>query len=106
MAGFCRESSLDANAEHKRITGKRLSDHDSNEEFDAYNLGALVAMYEHKVLVQSVIWNINAYDQWGVEQGKRIAKNTLQALRQDEPDVFESDSVMSRLISLIKEEMI
>ena len=104
--GSARESSLDANAEHKRIAGKRPSTMILMKSLTPYNLGALVAMYEHKVLVQSVIWNINAYDQWGVEQGKRIAKNTLQALRQDEPDVFESDSVMSRLISLIKEEMI
>ncbi len=40
---------------------------------DAFNLGALVALYEHKVFVQGVIWNINPFDQWGVELGKKIA---------------------------------
>ena len=37
-------------------------------------LGALVALYEHKVFVQGVIWNINSFDQWGVELGKKIAR--------------------------------
>jgi len=41
-------------------------------------LGALIALYEHKVFVQGVIWNINSFDQWGVELGKQIAR-TLSA---------------------------
>ncbi len=46
-------------------------------KLNAYNLGALIAMYEHKVFVQGVIWNINSYDQWGVELGKTIATSLL-----------------------------
>ena len=46
-------------------------------ELNAYNLGALIAMVEHKVFVQGVIWNINSYDQWGVELGKTIATSLL-----------------------------
>ena len=42
-------------------------------ELNAFSLGALIALYEHKVFVQGVIWNINSYDQWGVELGKTIA---------------------------------
>jgi len=38
-----------------------------------YNLGALIAMYEHKIFVQGIIWNINSFDQWGVELGKQLA---------------------------------
>ncbi len=47
---------------------------------DAFNLGALVALYEHKVFVQGVIWNINPFDQWGVELGKKIAVALLPVL--------------------------
>lgn len=43
-------------------------------KLSAYNLGMLLALYEHKIFVQSVCWNINAFDQWGVELGKQIAK--------------------------------
>ena len=42
-------------------------------ELDAYNLGALIALYEHKVFVQGVLWNVNSFDQWGVELGKSLA---------------------------------
>ncbi len=45
------------------------------------NLGALIALYEHKLFVQGVIWNIFSYDQWGVELGKKLAKGTLDALQ-------------------------
>ena len=47
------------------------------EELTPYNLGALIAMYEHKIFVQGVIWNIFSYDQWGVELGKQLANNIL-----------------------------
>ena len=42
---------------------------------DPYSLGSLIALYEHKVFVQSVIWDINPFDQWGVELGKRVARD-------------------------------
>lgn len=48
-------------------------------EGDAFHLGALVALYEHKVFVQGVLWNINSFDQWGVELGKKMA-NSLRDL--------------------------
>ena len=44
------------------------------------SLGSLIAMYEHKLFVQGVIWNIFSYDQWGVELGKKLAKETLSAI--------------------------
>jgi glucose-6-phosphate isomerase len=52
------------------------------EELTPYSLGSLLAMYEHKVYVQAVIWDINPFDQWGVELGKQIAKTTLNAISQ------------------------
>jgi glucose-6-phosphate isomerase len=44
------------------------------DRLDPQRLGALIALYEHKVFVQAAIWRINAYDQWGVELGKTMAK--------------------------------
>jgi glucose-6-phosphate isomerase len=55
------------------------------DELTPQSLGGLIALYEHKVFVQAVIWDINPFDQWGVELGKQIAKTTLSAIhkRQD-----------------------
>ena len=47
-------------------------------------LGRLIALYEHKIFVQGVIWNINSFDQWGVELGKQLAKKILTELEGDE----------------------
>ena len=44
------------------------------------NLGSLIAMYEHKIFVQGVIWNIFSYDQWGVELGKQLASKVLKEI--------------------------
>ena len=52
------------------------------DELTPYSLGALLALYEHKVFTQAVIWDINPFDQWGVELGKQIAKTTLKAIEQ------------------------
>ena len=52
------------------------------EEPPPHSLGSLLAMYEHKVFTQAVIWDINPFDQWGVELGKQIAKTTLNAINQ------------------------
>jgi len=43
-------------------------------------LGALIAMYEHKIFTQGIVWNINSFDQWGVELGKQLAKAILPEL--------------------------
>lgn len=50
-----------------------------------HTLGALIAMYEHKIFVQGVIWNIFSFDQWGVELGKQLAKKILPELQDDKP---------------------
>jgi len=50
------------------------------------SLGALIAMYEHSVYAQSVLWGINAFDQWGVELGKRIAGDLLPAVNGEGPE--------------------
>ncbi len=64
-------------------------------------LGALVACYEHKIFTQGVIWNINSYDQWGVELGKQLAKQILPELTSPGP-VSSHDSSTNGLINAIK----
>jgi len=67
-------------APHKVIPGNRPSNTLVVERISPRRLGALVAMYEHKVFVQSVVWGINAFDQWGVELGKELGKGVYQRL--------------------------
>jgi glucose-6-phosphate isomerase len=64
-------------------------------------LGALIAFYEHKTFVQSVIWNINAFDQWGVELGKQLAARVLPEL-QDDASVNSHDASTNGLINHFK----
>jgi len=65
-------------------------------------LGSLIAMYEHKIFVQGVIWNIFSFDQWGVELGKQLAKKILPELKTNEP-VSSHDSSTNGLINAYKE---
>ena len=67
-----------------------------------HTLGSLVAMYEHKIFVQGVIWNIFSYDQWGVELGKQLASNILPELENDE-EINSHDSSTNGLINAYKE---
>lgn len=78
------EAALDERYGHlpvyKRYHGNQPNSTLLLKELNPYNLGALLAAYEHKVFVQSVIWDINPFDQWGVEMGKEIAKELLPAI--------------------------
>ena len=51
------------------------------DQVEPKTLGALIALYEHKVFVESLIWDINAFDQWGVELGKQLAQPLLQKIK-------------------------
>ena len=66
---------------HKVFPGNRPTNTLLFERLDPHTLGMLIAMYEHKVFVQSVMWNINPFDQWGVELGKQLAGEILTELR-------------------------
>lgn len=85
--------------EFRRYRGNQPSTTLLLEELNPYTLGALVALYEHKVFVMSVIWDINPFDQWGVELGKKIADSTLVALRAEEPAGFDAstDALLQRI---------
>jgi glucose-6-phosphate isomerase len=65
-------------------------------------LGSLIAMYEHKIYVQGVIWNVNSFDQWGVELGKQLAKKILPELT-EKGKVGSHDSSTNGLINFFKE---
>ena len=65
-------------------------------------LGSLIAMYEHKIFVQGVIWNIYSYDQWGVELGKQLANKILPELENKE-NIHSHDSSTNGLINVYKE---
>ncbi|MGS2763423.1 glucose-6-phosphate isomerase [Sinomicrobium sp. M5D2P9] len=64
------------------------------------SLGALIAMYEHKIFVQGVIWNIFSYDQWGVELGKQLANNILKDIQS--PEIARHDSSTTNLLEYFK----
>ena len=70
---------------HKIFEGNRPTNSIFIQKLTPRTLGSLVAMYEHKIFVQGVIWNINSYDQWGVELGKQLAKVILPELSGDKP---------------------
>lgn len=69
------------------------------ERLDAWHLGALLAAYEHKVFVQGVIWDINSFDQWGVELGKELAGELMQELA--EPGTSTHDASTQALLERI-----
>jgi glucose-6-phosphate isomerase len=65
---------------YRRYPGNRPSSMLLLDGVNARNLGRLIALYEHKVFTQGVIWNINSFDQWGVELGKELAKKILKGM--------------------------
>ena len=86
---------------YKSFKGNRPSNTIIFKKIDPYALGMLVAMYEHKTFVEGVIWNIDSFDQMGVELGKQMALKILPEL-QGNPNNDDHDSSTSALINLIK----
>lgn len=86
---------------HKIFEGNRPTTSIMFERLDPNTLGKLIALYEHKIFVQGMIWNINSYDQWGVEYGKQIAKEILPLLH-DETIVDNFDGSTNGLINYLK----
>lgn len=86
---------------YKRYRGNQPSSTLLMNELTPYSMGALIAMYEHKVFVQSVIWDINPFDQWGVEMGKRLAVDTLACIRRETDEMEGADSSTAGLLARI-----
>ncbi len=74
-------AALEALLPYKVFPGNHPSNTLLFDQLDPHTLGMLIALYEHKVFVQSVVWNINAFDQWGVEFGKQLAGKLLPELQ-------------------------
>ena len=88
-------------APFKVFTGNRPTNSILFKTLDPRTLGSLIAMYEHKIFVQGVIWNIFSFDQWGVELGKQLAKKVLPELINNE-EIEAHDSSTNGLINAFK----
>ncbi|MGR0306258.1 glucose-6-phosphate isomerase [Acinetobacter beijerinckii] len=86
---------------YKQYEGNQPSSTILLKELNPYSLGMLIAMYEHKVFVQSVLWNINPFDQWGVEKGKEIANQLLPILNREQDDLSIFDTSTQGLLKIL-----
>ncbi len=84
---------------HKVFEGNRPTNTIMAEVLDPETLGKLIALYEHKIFVQGVIWGINSFDQWGVELGKVLAKRILPELQAKGEAELKHDGSTNQLIS-------
>ncbi len=92
---------LEALVPHKVFPGNRPSTSILYHSLTPHRLGSLIALYEHKIFVQGVVWDINSYDQWGVELGKQLASRILPELAGDAA-VAAHDSSTNGLIGHFK----
>ena len=93
---------IEALLPHRVLPGNRPTNTLLFRRLDPFTMGALVALYEHKAFVQGIIWNINSFDQWGVELGKKLAGEMLADLDGDVP-VDNHDPSTNGLINRLKE---
>lgn len=96
------EEKIEKLLNHKIFSGNRPSNMIVVPQITPRTLGKLIAMYEHKIFVQGVIWNVNSYDQWGVELGKQLAGKILPEILEAKP-VSTHDSSTNGLIAKIGE---
>jgi len=96
------QAEIERIAPHKEFTGNRPTNSIMVDQINPFTLGALIAMYEHKIFTQGVIWDINSYDQWGVELGKELAKAIEPELKNSNK-ISSHDSSTNSLINHIKE---
>ena len=92
IAGGMDEQQAEALSQHKLMPGNRPSNTLLMESLSPRQLGSLVALYEHKVFVQGVVWQVNSFDQWGVELGKVLGNGVLDALKGQSVDSLDSST--------------
>lgn len=100
-SGMTNEA-IQALAEFKTFTGNNPTNSILFKQLTPKTLGSLLAMYEHKIFTQGIIWNIFSFDQWGVELGKQLANKILPELN-DNADVDSHDSSTNGLINTFKQ---
>ena len=88
-------------APHRTFPGDRSSTTILHRRLDPFTLGRLVALYEHKVFVQGVVWDINSFDQWGVELGKELAVDLMPSLSGEADPALDAST--AGLIAAIKD---
>jgi len=95
------EDELKALIPHKVFEGNRPTNSIMFKVLDPETLGKLIAIYEHKIFAQGVIWNIYSFDQWGVQLGKQLANKILPELI-DDAEISDHDSSTNGLINYFK----
>jgi glucose-6-phosphate isomerase len=95
------EASIKSLLPHKIFEGNKPTNSFLLKEITPFNLGSLIACYEHKIFVQGIIWNIYSFDQWGVELGKQLANKILPELSNNET-IKTHDSSTNALINQYK----
>jgi glucose-6-phosphate isomerase len=95
------EARISELAPHRVFVGNKPSSTIVMRDHTPYTLGMLLALYEHKIFVQGIIWRINSFDQWGVELGKQMASDILPRLAESEPTT-QYDTSTNGLIQLVK----
>ncbi len=88
---------------HRTFPGNSPSNTLLGETLSPESLGALIALYEHKVFVQGSIWDINSFDQWGVELGKTLAKRIVPELAPDASGEPAHDTSTNALIRHLRD---
>src|SRR5258707_5252656 len=99
-AGFSDEE-IEFQAPFRVFTGNKPTNSILFKKLTPRTLGSLIAMYEHKIFVQGIIWNIFSFDQWGVELGKILAKKILPELT-SAGEISSHDSSTNELINYFK----
>ena len=92
------EGTPEAIVPHRVMEGNRPSSVILAEKLTPHSLGTLVALYEHSVFTQGAIWNIDSFDQWGVELGKQLAVKIIPELQADSEPDLQHDSSTNSLI--------
>ncbi|XP_052008227.1 glucose-6-phosphate isomerase-like [Xyrauchen texanus] len=100
-AGGLSGEKLEKILPHKVFQGNKPTNSIIFKKLTPFSLGVLIAMYEHKIFIQGVMWEINSFDQWGVELGKQLAKKIEPEL-QDSAEVSSHDSSTNGLINFLK----
>jgi len=95
------EEEIDKLAPFKEFDGNRPTNSFLLKKITPHSLGSLIAMYEHKIFVQGIIWNIYSFDQWGVELGKQLAQKIQPELR-NEDEISSHDASTNGLINQYK----
>jgi glucose-6-phosphate isomerase len=99
--GKMTPEAIEALVPHKRFPGNRPTNSILFDQLTPRTLGMLIAMYEHKIFTQGAIWNINSFDQWGVELGKQLAQKILPELKTPGP-ITSHDASTNGLINEFK----